>query len=156
MIIGKIAREQKKTHINLQISFYIKEYAKRIKNWDGREETKPRQFLQYLGTEIIRNTIDEYLFIRRIDEDIRVYSNFFDVITISDIRLKTEIDFFKEKYPKKTVLIHILRNDKIKKHSQHRTETELEAYQDFDYVIDNNGTIAQLEKKLHKIVEGDR
>ena len=46
--------------INLQFSFYIKYYAKLISSWDGSEETKPRTLLQQLGTDIIRDKIDNY------------------------------------------------------------------------------------------------
>lgn len=53
---------------------YIKEYAKRISDWDGNDETKPRTLLQVLGTDIIRNTIDDKFFINRTIEDIKVYS----------------------------------------------------------------------------------
>ena len=35
------------------------------------EETKPRTLLQQLGTDIIRNNIDNYFFIKRIIEDIK-------------------------------------------------------------------------------------
>ena len=44
--------------INLQYSTPIKEYAKKISSWDGSEETKPRELLQTLGTELIRQKID--------------------------------------------------------------------------------------------------
>ena len=43
--------------INLQFSSYIKEYAKNISSWDGSDENKPRELLQQLGTELIRNKI---------------------------------------------------------------------------------------------------
>ena len=52
--------------VNIQISYYIKMYAKEIAKWDGDNETKPRQLLQDLGTELIRKQIDEYFFIKRI------------------------------------------------------------------------------------------
>ena len=57
-----------------QISKYIKMYAKEIAKWDGDNETKPRQLLQDLGTELIRKQIDEYFFIKRIIQDIDIYS----------------------------------------------------------------------------------
>ena len=43
--------------ISLQYGSYIKEYAKKISNWDGNEETKPRELLQQLGTNIIRKNM---------------------------------------------------------------------------------------------------
>ena len=49
--------------INLQYSTPIKEYAKKISNWDGSDETKPRELLQLLGTELIRQKIDFLFFV---------------------------------------------------------------------------------------------
>ena len=78
--------------VNLQFSYYIKMYAKELSNWDGTEETKPRTLLQQIGTDVIRNNIDDMFFINRIIGDIKVYSYFCDVITISDARLPKEIE----------------------------------------------------------------
>ena len=44
--------------VNIQIATYLKMYAKNIAKWDGDNETKPRQLLQDLGTELIRKEID--------------------------------------------------------------------------------------------------
>ena len=74
--------------IDLIYAESIKNYAQKILNWDGSEETKPREFLQQLGTEIIRNKIDNNFFINRMLQDIEVYSYFYDVIIIADARLK--------------------------------------------------------------------
>ena len=43
--------------VNLQLSSYIKMYAKKISGWNGEEDSKPRSLLQELGTDIIRNKI---------------------------------------------------------------------------------------------------
>lgn len=85
---------------NLQFSSYIKTYAKTISGWDGSEETKPRSLLQQLGTDIIRNEIDNNFFINRIIGDIKVYSYYFDVITISDARFPEEIESIKNNFEK--------------------------------------------------------
>lgn len=57
-IIKEYYEQKNKKLINLQYSSYIKEYAKKISNWDGSEETKPRELLQQLGTNVIRQKID--------------------------------------------------------------------------------------------------
>ena len=94
--------------VNIQIAYYIKMYAKQIAMWDGDNETKPRQLLQDLGTELIRKQIDEYFFIKRILQDIDVYSRYFDVITISDGRLPEEFKEIKKAYPE-TISLHVTR-----------------------------------------------
>lgn len=142
--------------INLQYSFYIKEYAKKISSWDGSEETKPRELLQIIGTDIIRNKIDKHFFIKKIIDDIKVYSYFFDVITISDARYKDEIELIKESYSN-TVSIGVMRpnfdNGLTSDEKKHPTEIDLDDYDNYDYKIINDGNLLELEQKVEKILE---
>ncbi|MBR3897747.1 MAG: hypothetical protein IKJ43_00515 [Bacilli bacterium] len=145
-----------KKYINLSYGSYIKEYAKKISDWDGSEETKPRELLQRLGTDIIRNKIDEHFFIKRLCDDIKVYSYFFDVATISDARFPDEIDIPREMF-EDVITIKVVRNNfetPLSSSEQiHRTETALNDYDNFDYIIENDGTLEELEEKVKKIVE---
>ena len=59
--------------------------------WDGKEETKPRQLLQELGTDVIRNKLNKAdMLIERQLDDIEIYSYFYDAIIVPDIRLPKE------------------------------------------------------------------
>lgn len=147
---------QDKKCINLQYSSYIKEYAKRISGWDGSEETKPRSFLQELGTEVIRKQMGFDFFVKRIIDDIRIYSNYFDIITISDARAKIEIDDVKSTFDN-VVAIEVIRtnfdNGLSSKEQSHFTEKDLEGYQGYDYTIMNNGSLEDLNKKVIELME---
>lgn len=142
--------------INLQYSSYIKEYAKKISGWDGREETKPRELLQILGTDIIRKELGSDFFVKKLVEDIKVYSYFFDIITISDVRLKIEIDIPRNKF-NNIYAIRIVRpnfdNGLSEEQKKHQTEIDLDDYDKFDYVLINDGTISDLDKKVSKMLE---
>lgn len=142
--------------LNVQYSSYIKEYAKKISNWDGREETKPRELLQQLGTNIIRNKIDEQFFIKKLLEDIKVYSFFFDVLTISDARFKLEVDIPRTKF-ENVIVIRVNRpnfdNGLTEEQKKHRTETDLDDYENYDYVIENDGTLEELKEKIKTILQ---
>ena len=119
--------------INLQFSSYIKMYAKEIFNWDGSEESKPRTLLQELGTDIIRNKIDEKFFINRIIEDIKVYSYYFDFITISDARFKEELDSIYNEFDnvyKLRIDGPLFENNLNEKEKNHITEVSLDDYND--------------------------
>ena len=155
-IIRDIYKEKGLKTVNIQITYYIKMYAKQITNWDGNNDTKPRTLLQELGTEVIRNTIDENFFIRRIIEDIEVYSRYFDVITVSDCRLPKEFDSIKNKY-KNTICIHITRpNYKThlsKSQQNHITETLVDSYEGYDYELINDSSIEDLKLKIKKTIE---
>lgn len=136
--------------INLQFSSYIKMYAKSITDWDGSEENKPRVLLQELG-EDIRSNIDKYFFINRIIEDIKVYSKYYDIITISDARLPEELDKIKEKFAK-AYKLHIIRPNfnpyKSDLEKNHPTELALDTYQDYDKVFMNDDTLESLNEKI--------
>lgn len=155
-MIHKIYKEKNKRIINLQFSSYIKEYAKKISNWDGSEETKPRTLLQELGTDIIRNKIDPLFFVNRIIGDIKVYSYYFDAITVSDVRAKVELDIPKQTF-NDVVKVRVVRpnfdNGLSLEQKSHFTETDLDDYDKFDYEIINDGSLEDLEQKVRKMVD---
>ena len=142
--------------INLSNSYYLKDYVKRLTSWDGREETKPRELLQQLGTNLIREQIDEYFFIRRVIEDIKVFSYFYDIITISDVRMPYEIDLPRETFSK-VKAIHVNRpnfeNGLTVEQQQHRTEVALDSYHQYDYYIENDGTMMDLKEKIEVLLK---
>ena len=141
--------------INLAYGSYIKEYAKKISNWDGSEESKPRALLQKLGTDIIRMKIDNDFFVRRICEDIKVYSYFFDIITISDARFPNEVEWPKKNFDN-VINIRVIRDgyDSVlsEKEQKHLTEVALDEYNNYDYVIHNDGTLSDLKDKVLEVV----
>lgn len=137
--------------ITISFGYYIKHYAKKISNWDGSEETKPRELLQNLGIELIKNKIDSNLVINRVIEDIEVYSYFYDVIIVSDVRLLDELYALKNKY-KNITSIRIIREEEnhlSEKEKNHITEIDLDNCHDFDYEIENDSNI---KDKIEKIV----
>lgn len=142
--------------LNLQYSSYVKEYAKKISNWDGSEETKPRELLQQLGTNIIRDKIDEAFFVKKLIDDIKVYSFFFDILTISDARFKLEVDVPRGNFDD-VVVIRVNRpnfdNGLTEEQKKHRTETDLDDYENYDYIIENDGDLEELNKKVIEIIK---
>lgn len=156
LLLDKIYTEKGKKILNLSYGSYIKEYAKKISNWDGKDETKPRELLQQLGTSVIRNNIDELFFVKRMLEDIEVYSYFFDVLTISDARVKPEVVIPRQKF-KNVFNIRVVRpnfdNGLTAEQQQHITEVDLDDYNDYDYYLVNDSTLEELSNKVHKIVE---
>lgn len=142
--------------ISISYSYYLKDYIKRITGWNGEEETKPRELLQQIGIELIKNKINDKLFINRLMEDIQVFSYFYDVIIVTDARLVEEIEIPKQKLDNVTT-IRINRdninNNLTLEQKSHLTETALDNYSNFDYVIDNNKDYNCLENEIIKILE---
>lgn len=73
-------------------------------------------------------------------------------IIISGMRSPEEAEFFK-RYGAKIILIN--RNKKESERNLHAVESQLSGYDGFDYVIDNNGSIEDLYKKI-EIIIGDK
>ena len=142
--------------INDSYAYYIKDYAKRISNWDGNENTKPRELLQQLGTNLIRQNIDRLFFINRMIEDLKGFSYFYDIITISDGRFEEELDLIKNKFDN-VILIKVDRpyfdNGLTQEQKNHPTETSLDNYNKFDYIIENDSTIENLKEKVNQILK---
>lgn len=151
-IIKKYLEKQNKKTVIISYAKYLKDYAKEITNWNGRESTKPREFLQQIGVELIKNQIDENMLINRIKEDIKVYEYFFDVIIISDARFKEEIENIKTN---NTIVIKVdgKENKLTNNQKQHITETALDDYKKYDYIIENKTTKQNLKQQIEKIME---
>ncbi|MBR3210230.1 MAG: hypothetical protein IKF82_08230 [Bacilli bacterium] len=151
----KKAYEDKKV-ITLSYGSYIKNYAMNISDWDGNEDTKPRDLLQNLGTEVIRNKIDKDFFIKRICDDIRVYSYYFDVIIISDARFPDEVLTPKKLFDN-VVTVKVIRpnfeTSLTSKEKAHSTETALDEFDDYDFKIVNDSTIDELNGKVFDMVK---
>lgn len=143
-------KENDKTII-IAYASYLKEYAKNILNWDGSEDSKPRTFLQELG-DLVKE-IDPMFLVNRIIEDIEVYKHFYNNIIISDARFAFEIENIKDKYS--TCVIRVNGKDSMLTETEkmHNTETSLDDYNDYDYVINNNDTIDSLRNNVYEILE---
>ena len=138
----------------LSYAYYLKQYVKNITNWSGTEDDKPRELLQTIGIDLIKNKIDNKLLINRVIEDIKVYSYFYDIIVITDARLIDEVEDIKNVFNGVTT-IRINRdidNNLTSSEKNHITEIGLDNYHDFDYVI-NNDDYKDLENSVNKVLE---
>ncbi len=139
----------------IQYSYYIKEYAKKITGWDGSDKGKPRTLLQQLGSDI-RDKINKNIFVNRMLEDIKIYSDFLDYLIISDARTIDEIENLKEALPN-VISIHVVRpnfdNGLSEEQKKHVTENELEHYMTFDYQLVNDKTKEDLIHSVNEIME---
>ena len=73
--LKEVYEEHGKKVIVTQLSKYIKYYAREMTGWDLSEENKPRQLLQFLGTNVIREQLKkDDLFIKRMKDDIEIFS----------------------------------------------------------------------------------
>ena len=159
---GEYLREELKKYgykpCILHITEPLYSYARNYFDWNGNENDKPREFLQKMGIEIIRDKMDKKDFLlNRLFEDIEILSNFFDTFIIVDARLVREFEIIKDRYDD---VVTIKINRKLG-HSvlsideqNHITELEVDLYKDYDYIIENHA-IEDLEKASIEIIRNE-
>ena len=137
-----------------EYSKYLKNFAKELTEWDGNNNTKPRKYLQDLGDKIRK--IDDKYFIRNMLDDLKIYETLVNNVVISDVRFPSEIEDIKLNYDN-VYAIYVENQFSPSKLSieeqSHITETALESYEEFDYILAND-EINVLKDKVFKYLEG--
>jgi len=150
LFMKKYLEEQGISSIKTSLTKYLKLYAKEIIGYNEQTDEKPRDLLQSLGDTV--RSIDVNFLLKRMDEDILVFSNFADYVIIDDIRFASEIEYLRKKYDCKVIkLARKAAGKKLTaKQKKHSTETGLDGFDDYDKVINNNKTLDDLEKMVRK------
>ena len=157
---GKCLREVLKSYGYKPCVMHLTEplysYAKNYFEWNENDAEKPREFLQKMGIEVIKEKLHkDHFLLDRLNEDIEILSNFFDTFVITDARLVMEFEEFKKKYDD-VVIIKVSRenyeNGLTQEESTHITETDLDNYNDFDYDIINHN-VEEIENNARMIVK---
>lgn len=155
-ILKKKLEEEGKKVCMLRITAPLYNYAMEYFNWDGEEKTKPRELLQTLGIEVIREKMNMKSFlVDRLTEDVKILDNFFDIGIITDGRLIYEFNLLKERFKDlKTIKINRenYKNDLTEKEKEHLTEKDLDNPYDYDYVVENEN-LDNLFKAADRIVK---
>ena len=124
-----------------------------------------RDLLQKLGTEAMRNGLHENVWVnalfadyRPINDELRQsmgnvidYSNCeWPNWIITDCRFPNELEAVKNR---KGLTIKVIRDSGNTIGTTHASETALDYYTNWDYVIDNNGSIEDLRQQILNILE---
>jgi len=158
---GEVARLIKEYYIYklescviTEYSKYLKSFVKETTDWDGNPNTKPRKELQELGTKI--REIDNKYFVNNMLDDLKIYQEITQNVVVSDVRLPEEIEDIKLNYD--NVYSIYVENQfapsKLTLEEQmHFTETALEDYNEFDYILAND-ELEVLKEKVFKYLDG--
>lgn len=132
-------------------------YTPSEKGWKLVEMT-PRLLMQLVGTECGREILHPNIWVNALmseygdrifseDEGDWIYPNWL----ITDVRFPNEAKAIKER---EGLLIRVERN--TENNDNHPSETALDDYKEFDYVIDNNSSISDLVEKVTKILHKEK
>lgn len=115
----------------------------------GFPHIKDRKFLQFIGTEWARG-IDDMVWVKQFLKSASVISD--APIYCSDLRFINEAEALKENG---WTLVKIMRNETENRvgtgDALHCSETELDKFDNWDYVIENNGSLEELYEKINEI-----
>jgi len=116
-------------------------------SWDEMKQNKEvRRLLQRLGTQVGRNFIDENIWLDRVFK-----SKLFDStasIVITDVRFENEADEIRQRGG----FILRIEREGVHAYNRHASETALDDY-DFDVIVPNNESIADLYSNVDQIVK---
>lgn len=137
--ILKEAQKEGKRVLKTEFSKYVKLYAQEMVGYTIETKEQHRKFLQDMGSMV--RGMDEDFFIDRMLDDFVVYESLaYDIVVISDVRLINEIKKIKKsKYQVITCkVMNAHGKDKLMGSlAEHVTETELDTYKTFDFIIVN-------------------
>lgn len=140
-------------HLKLSIhrSLYINPYeedfkTKRFPLWGNRTG---REILQQFGTDAMRNGFDKDIWVKLALYDEEFSPLYVDPVRVSfsDLRFENEATEIKKLGG---ILIRIDRDVAGLKGAEgnHASEVELDGFLEWDYILDNNGTLEDLEANI--------
>lgn len=139
--------KQSLTHITWP---YLNDQPGFVDNWmpdpNGRPMTV-REVLQFVGTELFRNQMCADVWIQSVFQPQKYGAN--DIVIVADCRFPNEADAGRDN----GILIRVERRNNLKDDS-HDSETVLNDYPlgNYDYFIDNNGTVDELLYQVQDIL----
>lgn len=123
-------------------------------NWYENKTELTRLILQLTGTEIYRKRVDENWWANLMKERILQSEN--SIFLNDDLRFSSESEVIQslpqDEY--KVITIRVERKVNTKKNiAIHESETALDDYDCWDYVVDNNGTLETLKESVKTIID---
>ena len=120
-------------------------------NWYENKTDITRTLLQIFGTEIFRKRVDENYWVNQLKN--RVIQSKKDFIIVTDVRFPNEITgMFHESF--ETITIRINRNINTNNQiASHASETSLDNWNEWNYLVENNGGLKDLYMTSKTIVQ---
>jgi hypothetical protein len=133
----------------------LKKVARNEFDWDGRKDSKGRKLLQQIG--LIGREYNKNIWVEKLLGDLDSASIFFpDITIIDDWRFLNEAEYFEEGLYDlfKINIVSNIRGGLKGELGEDISETELNNYTDYDYIVENNFTnLEDLKKECEKLVD---
>jgi len=123
--------------------------------WYENKTIITRAILQLVGTEIFRKRVDNDWWPKILRKNILESDN--DVTVVPDCRFPNEITVFEEDIIKNNLKVVTIRVERTintnKDAASHDSETALDNWKNWDYIVDNNGSLQDLKNAAQTIVK---
>lgn len=139
-----------KQNININVSKMIESLKLNKDNFFENKTDISRILLQCTGTDILRNRVDKDFWAKKLKE--KILKTDYDFILIQDCRLPNEIEIFSDVKDYEVVAIRVERNIPTNS-NKHESETALDDWTSWNYIVDNNGSLQDLQNSAKNIVE---
>jgi len=142
--------------LNKNALLKLKKLKIKDENWYEDKTDITRIILQIVGTEIFRNRVDKNYWIKQIAQE-DIDENF---VFITDGRFVNELEIYSDLIIKNKKEIEVFKirvnRDELKKdkiYNEHSSEKELDDYEGWDFVINNNGSLEDLKEKVMEVYQ---
>jgi hypothetical protein len=113
-----------------------------------------RLLLQIYGTDIFRSRVDTNWWAKRVKDRCKHMTD--DVVIVKDVRFPNEIEIFFEELNQsefKIIPIRVERSSRKTVNASHETEIALDNWSQWEYVVDNDGALNDLQNASKTIIE---
>ena len=121
-------------------------------NWDGKKDENGRTLLQTIGTDVVRKQKPNY-WVDFLVELFTLFEREWDYVIIPDVRFRNECERF---IGFDTINIRVERlnfqSPLTPKQQKHPSETELDNYEHFDYIIRAESGLDNLEREVNRFM----
>lgn len=120
----------------------------------------PAHFLQVIGTDLFRDKVDQDFWVKRLHNDLVTAADALNKniahlkVVIPDVRFHNEAEAIKSWGG---IVVRVDRDESLRRDAgrdpNHPSETALDDFTDWDYILDNNGSIDQLHDGVDTILD---
>ncbi len=127
----------------------VKYICSQFFDWDGKKDKEGRTLLQYVGTDVVRTKEPDFWF-NFIINVLEFFPEHWDYVIIPDCRFYNEMQWDRKIWDVIKVKVERLnfQSPLTKEQQEHPSETGLDLYADFDYIISAESGIYNLEKEV--------
>jgi len=147
-VMGDLSRDPRSQAYYDNLTKVLDKIRTKDNNWLDNKTPLTRMLLQIYGTEIFQYRVDKNYWDGILKT--RILESKKQIIMVTDVRFPSNIEELGDSNKYRTFTIRVNREVPF---IDHPTETALDKFTHWDYIVDNNGSLDDLKASANKIVE---